>query len=56
MIAFKDKQFLVFKFEDGKDVKYNLATKETIGKSGRVVKNINTQLSGYSLRTVISYF
>lgn len=56
MIAYKDKQFLVFKFEDGKDVKYNLATKETIGKSGRVVKTLNSQLSGYSLRDVISSF
>lgn len=56
MIAFKDKQFLIFKFEDGKDVKYNLATKETIGKSGRVVKNLNSQLSGYCLRDVIEAF
>ena len=46
----------MFKFEDGKDVKYNLATKETIGKSGRIVKNINTQLAGYDLRTVIESF
>lgn len=56
MIAFKEKNFLVFKFEDGKDVRYNLATKETIGKSGRIVKNINTQLAGYDLRTVIESF
>ena len=56
MIAYKDKQFLVFKFEDGKDVKYNLATKETIGKSGKIVKNINSQLTGYDLRTVINAF
>jgi hypothetical protein len=56
MIAYKDKQFLVFKFEDGKDVKYNLATKETIGKSGKIVKSINSQLTGYDLRTVINAF
>lgn len=56
MIAFKDKQFLIFKFEDGKDVKYNLATKETIGKSGKTVKSINSQLTGYNLRDVINAF
>ena len=56
MIAYKDKQFLVFKFEDGKDVKYNLSTKETIGKSGKIVKSINSQLTGYDLRTVINAF
>ena len=32
--------YIEVKFEDGKDVKYNLATKETIGKSGKIVKNI----------------
>ena len=40
MKAYKDKQYLVFEFKDGKNVKYNLATKETIGKLGKPVKNI----------------
>ena len=56
MKAYKDKQFLVFEFTDGKTVKYNLATKETIGKLGKPVKNINSQLSGYDLITVIESF
>ena len=56
MKAYKDKQYLVFEFKDGKNVKYNLATKETIGKLGKPVKNINAQLSGYSLNDVICSF
>lgn len=54
--SYKEKQFLVFEFEDGKNVKYNLATGETIGKSGKIVKNINSQLSGYDLLSVINSF
>lgn len=54
--SYKERQFLVFEFEDGKTVKYNLATGESIGKSGRVVKNICSQLSGYSLLQVIQSF
>ncbi|MFN1845119.1 hypothetical protein ACK2FW_20120 [Clostridioides difficile] len=56
MKAYKNKQFLVFEFEDGKNVKYNLATGECIGKSGKVVKDICTQLRGYNLEEVINSF
>lgn len=56
MKAFKDKQFLVFEFEDGKNVKYNLATHECIGKLGKPVKDIKTQLRGYELLDVIESF
>ena len=38
MKVYKEKQFLVFDFEDRKNVKYNLATGETIGKLGKPVK------------------
>lgn len=54
--AYKDKQYLVFEFEDGKNVKYNLATGETIGKLGRPVKDICTQLRGYTIPSVIKSF
>ena len=54
--SYKEKQFIIFKFEDGKKVKYNLATNESIGKSGRVVKDIKTQLSGYNLLEIINSF
>lgn len=56
MKSYKEKQFLVFEFEDGKKVKYNLATGESIGKSGKVVKDVCTQLRGYSLLDVIESF
>lgn len=54
--SYKQKQFLVFEFPDKKTVKYNLATGECIGKSGRVVKSVNSQLSGYDLNEVINSF
>lgn len=53
MIVKKDKQFLVFYLDDSSVVKYDLATKQTIGKSGRVVKDLRTQLRGYSINQVI---
>lgn len=56
MKAYKEKQFLVFEFEDGKNVKYNLATHECIGKLGRPVKDVCTQLRGYDLLDVINSF
>jgi hypothetical protein len=46
---YKDKQFLVFDFEDGKTVKYDFATKQAIGKSGRVVNNLCSQLGGLTM-------
>lgn len=54
--SYKERQFLVFELPDGKNVKYNLATGESIGKSGRVVKDICTQLRGYNLLEVIDSF
>ena len=34
-------------------VKYNLANGETIGKNNRVVKSLNTQLRGYTIKNII---
>lgn len=56
MKAFKEKQYLIFEFEDGKNVKYNLSTGESIGKSGKVVKNVCSQLRGYDYLQVIDSF
>ena len=53
MKVFKERQFIVFEFDDGKTVKYNLATGETIGKNNRIVKSLNTQLRGYSIKQII---
>lgn len=49
MKIYKDKQFLVFDFEDGKTVKYDFATKTAIGKTGKPVKNLCTQLRGLTV-------
>lgn len=53
MKVYKEKQFLVFDFEDGKNVKYDFATKQTIGKKGKVVNDLKSQLKGYSIEDII---
>ena len=49
MKIYKEKQFLVFDFEDGKTVKYDFATKTCIGKKGKPVTNLCSQLSGLTI-------
>ena len=49
MKVYKDKQFLVFDFEDGRNVKYDFATKAAIGIKGKPVKDLNKQLRRFSL-------
>lgn len=49
MKVYKEKQFLIFDFENGKNVKYDFATNTTIGKNGKIVKNLKSQLSGFSI-------
>lgn len=49
MRAYKDKQYLVFDYEDGRTVKYDFATKTAIGIKGKPVKNLCSQLSGFTL-------
>lgn len=49
MKIYKDRQFLVFDFEDGKTVKYDFATKKCIGISGRKVESLNSQLRGLTI-------
>ena len=53
MRVFKEKQFLVFDFEDGKTVKYDFATKTAIGKKGKPVGNLCSQLRGLSVDDLI---
>lgn len=45
----KAQEYLIFALDDGSVVKYNLATHETIGKSGKPVRDLKTQLRGYSI-------
>lgn len=51
--VYKDKQYLVFEFEDGKTVKYDFAENRTIGKSGKYVKDLRSQLSSVSINDII---
>lgn len=53
MRVYKDKQFLVFDFEDGRNVKYDFATKTAIGIKGKPVKDLRSQLSGISMNQVV---
>lgn len=49
MKIYKEKQFLIFDFEDGTTVKYDFATKTSIGKKGKPVNNLCTQLRGLTI-------
>lgn len=49
MKIYKEKQFLIFDFEDGKTVKYDFATKTCIGKKGKPVNNLCNQLRGLTI-------
>ena len=53
MKVFKDHQFLIFEFENGKTVKYDFATKKAYGISGKPVKDLKSQLRGYSTYQMI---
>lgn len=51
--VYKEKQFLIFDFEDGRTVKYDFATKTCIGVKGKPVKGLQSQLSGITMKEVI---
>lgn len=53
--VYKEKQYLVFNFEDGRTVKYDFATKSAIGIKGNPVKNLCGQLSGMTVDELIKY-
>ena len=44
MKIYKEKQFLVFDFENGKTVKYDFSTKQAIGINGKPVKDLRARL------------
>lgn len=53
MKVYKEKQYLIFDYEDGRTVKYDFATKTAIGIKGKPVKNLCSQLSGFTLNELI---
>lgn len=50
----KEKQFLIFELDDGKTVKQDLSDGTTIGKSGKQVASLCSQLRGYSIAEIIT--
>lgn len=54
MKIYKDKQYLVFDFENGKNVKYDFATKQAIGIKGKPVRDLNKQLHGLTLNELFN--
>lgn len=51
--VYKERQYLIFDFEDGRTVKYDFATKSAIGIKGNPVKNLCGQLSRMTMDDVI---
>lgn len=56
MKCYKEKELIVFDFENGKRATYNLNTGETIGKGGTVVQSLTQTLAGYSINEVLDSF
>lgn len=56
MRVIKERQMLVFQLDDSSTVKYNLQTRETIGKLGKPVKDLRSQLRGYSMSNLLDSF
>ena len=54
MKVYKEKQYLIFDFEDGRNVKYDFATKTAIGIKGKPVKDLNKQLHGITLENLFN--
>ena len=55
MKVYKEKQYLIFDFEDGRNVKYDFATQTTIGIKGVPVKNLQSQLKGIHIYELFDY-
>lgn len=56
MKAIKQKELIIFDFEDGKKASYNMNTGETIGKQGKPVQSLCSALAGHDLRSVLNSF
>ena len=56
MKCYKEKELIIFDFEDGKRATYNMNTGETIGKCGKPVQSLTSALTGYSIEGVLNSF
>lgn len=55
MRVYKEKQYLIFDYEDGRTVKYDFATKTAIGINGKPVGKLCNQLRGLSIKELLEY-
>lgn len=46
MKIYRQEEFIIYDFEDGKTCKYNIEKRQYIGKRNKPVKSLNRQLSG----------
>lgn len=56
MKCYKEKELIIFDFENGKRASYNLNTGETIGKTGVRVQSLCAALSGYDIEDILNSF
>lgn len=56
MKCYKERELIIFDFENGKRATYNLNTGETIGKAGRTVQSLCHALAGYDIDDVLNSF
>lgn len=49
----KEAQYLVFELDSNKTVKYDFQKKQTIGLSGKPVKDLRSQLRGITIEEII---
>ena len=56
MKCYKEKELIIFDFENGKRATYNMNTGETIGKMGKPVQSLCSALQGISIEDVLDAF
>lgn len=56
MKCYKEKELIIFDFENGKRATYNLNTGETIGKTGKPVNSLTSALAGMDIDDILSSF
>jgi hypothetical protein len=56
MKCYKEKELIIFDFENGKRASYNLNTGETIGKTGYRVQSLCSALAGYDIESILNSF
>ena len=56
MKVYKEKELIIFDFENGKRATYNMNTGETIGKQGKPVQSLCSALAGLEIKEILDSF